>query len=954
MTKKQLRRVGAACLSLMFALTVQAADTTPVTLDQESVTATFAFNLGTEGQKADFGDAAAYFITSKVTYGSNLTLKGLDGNSIGQTQFEPLTQQNEGESGTAADESNAIRFSIQPNYGFTFTPTKVSLKTTRYGTDNGLLDFSWENPDKTTVSLATAVKPNRNNDSQKISELSYDIEGATPGEGTCGLLINLYHLQSGKQIGFSDIVIEGTLSGTEKEVPILATLTINGTAYTTEELFGDAYEADYELSKKVQMVSAGNPVTATAKSGEIGTIAYDGTDTECVMTIPMTVGETAVAYVLHVRQKPDFKLTYIDTDKKTVLGEAVREKDEPIGSFDLDFTKATAQDGYKVRGWFLKTAGGEKYTPETVVTENLTLYAVQTEIEGPSPYKKYVFNLADPLFDANDHEAFVPSGEGYYWHDDKHGWAFVDGNQIDILVGPKATISITLCQYGGGESITVKDESGSTLETLEAKLTADGGVTAYNYEGTGGKLSLCLKTSGEMYIHAVKIVNTSETNYESDGNWYFVKPGNAESLVEVLEIVNGTNAKKEADRAYIFLPDGIYDLDETVKTAISGHNISIIGQSMDKTVIKTAPDKSIEGLGCADMLSVSGTNLYLQDLTLWNALDYYNAGFAGRAAVMQDKGNRTIGKNVRMLSYQDTYYSSNDNMQSYFEDCDIHGTVDFICGGGDVRFQGTTISLEPRNTDGTGSRTVVAPCGTVKFGYVFDGCKVVDLAEGKGNWNLGRTWNNDPIAIYLNTTLDEHAQKTLVASRWTQKGMNSKDPVLFGEYNTMDINGANITPTSNKITSYGGDFETILTADQAAGYTYEKMFSENVDNVWDPAAYTTQVAAPADAKYDNGTVTWTAANDGAIAYALFKNGEFVAVIDGTSYNLTVDPEQDKLTIRAANAMGGLGKEAHVSGTTAIQSPWTDTAEDVIYSLQGIRLTNVGKGIFIQNSRKIIK
>ena len=157
-----------------------------------------------------------------------------------------------------------------------------------------------------------------------------------------------------------------------------------------------------------------------------------------------------------------------------------------------------------------------------------------------------------------------------------------------------------------------------------------------------------------MYIHAVKIANTSETNYESQDGWYIVKPGDANSLLDVLDVVNSTNADREAHRAFIFLPDGVYDLNETVKIPISGHNISIIGQSMEKTIIRTAPDKSIEGLGSADMFYITGTGLYLQDLTLQNALDYYGALGAGqvggRAAVMQDNGNRTVGRRVRMLS----------------------------------------------------------------------------------------------------------------------------------------------------------------------------------------------------------------------------------------------------------------------------------------------------------------
>ena len=931
---------------------VQKAPKQLATLDNEPVTATFAFSAGIDGQKADFGEAADYFVTSKVTYGSNLSIFGTRQN---QTQFMPATQQNEPEGATtAADESNAIRFLIQPNHGLTFTPKKVSLKTTRFGTDNGLLDFSWENPDKTKVSLAVGVKPERNDG---VSNLSYDIKDATPSEGVCGLLVNLYHLQNGKQIGFSDIVIEGTLSGTEKEVPILATVTINGEEFTAEEIFDDAYEAEMELSKKEPMIGETNPIEATAKKGEVGVIGYVGDETKCVATIPMTFGETTVEYTLTFVQKPDFTLTYVDTDKETVLGTATREKDEAIGEFDIDFATATAPEGMKVRGWFLKTAGGEKYTEDFVITDNINLYAVATEIEEASTYKKYFFDLTDKLFDPDDHEAFNPSGS-YYWHDAQHGWAFKadENNKIDLLVGPKATVSVTLCRYGSANDIVITDADGKELGSIPGKNNSDvdGEIVAFNYEGEGGTITLKLNTEGEMYLHAVKIVNTSETNYESQGNWYFVKPGNAESLIEVLEVVNGINAAKDAERSIIFLPDGTYDLNETVKTAISGHNISIIGQSTENTIIVTKPDKSIEGLGSADMFQSSGTNLYMQDLTLKNALDYYNAGSAGRAAVIQDSGNRTIFKRVRMLSCQDTYYSSNDNMQSYFESCDVHGTVDFICGGGDVRFVKTQLSLEPRQTDLKGSRTIVAPRGTVKFGYVFDNCKVVDLAQGNGTWNFGRTWNNDPITVYLNTTLDENAAATLIASRWIEKGMNSKDPVLFGEFHTMDINGQDITPESNIIKSHGGDFQTIISAEQAANFSYEMMFSNNLEKAWDPAMLTKQVEAPGDAKFEDGVITWTQYWNGAIAYAIFKNGEFVGLSTDGTFNITVDPAVDELTIRSANMMGGLGAAAHVDGTVGIQSVKATDVKEVIYNLQGVRVNNPGKGIYIINGKKVIK
>ena len=70
---------------------------------------------------------------------------------------------------------------------------------------------------------------------------------------------------------------------------------------------------------------------------------------------------------------------------------------------------------------------------------------------------------------------------------------------------------------------------------------------------------------------------------------------------------------------------------------------------------------------------------------------------------------------------------------------------------------------------------------------MFDGCKIVDLAEGKGSWNFSRTWQNTPIVVFKNTTLDDNAAQTIIATRWTPKGMNNTEINIFGEYNTMNV-----------------------------------------------------------------------------------------------------------------------------------------------------------------------
>ena len=762
--------------------------------------------------------------------------------------------------------------------------------------------------------------------------------------------------------GYVTIVNNGgsilSISVLQKEIPepldppALDSLIVNGTKYATATLFDEDLKGELELDFDAPMVSEKNPVTTIVKTGKVDEITYDGYDTECTVVIKMSSDDDqTVQYTLKVTQKPSAKLTYYDSDGVTILAEARREIGTTIDHFDVSDDAVTVKKGYKMRGWYHEADGGRKFTVGETVDYDISLYALATIIEEASTSAIYNYDLTDIYFDPNNHEAFNPKGEGFGWASETHGWAFKDGNQIDLLVGPRATISLESCKENVNDTILVKTEAGDTLAILKADVEEDGGFINYNYEGEGGTLSLIIKTSEEVKIHGLRIINTAKSNYINKDNWYIVNPGDAESFLDVIELANILNGSKSSKRLYIFLPKGVYDLDYTVETTISGYNISIIGQSADSTIIVTTPDYEAEGLGTADLLKNTSSNLYLQDLTLKNAFDYYGTSSLGAAAAFNDLGNYTVGKGVRMLSNEGTYYSMNNRAQSYWEDCDIHGTVDFICGGGDIRIQNSTLSLEPRFYNGGGTRMIVSPRTLTKFGYVFDHCKVVDLAEGKGDWSFGRTWSNQPIAVYLNTTLDENAENTLVSTRWTEEGKTTTDPLIFGEYNTTDINGINITPETNTI-RIKSSFQTILTASQAAEFSYEKMFSANAEKKWDPAKLTEQVAAPADANYVNGSVTWTAV-DGATMYALFMNDKFITLTDETSYNIEVNPDLYRLSIRSANAMGGFGPEGHVAGTTGIQTVKKAMGDDVIYNLQGVRVKNPGKGIYIINGKKTI-
>lgn len=314
-----------------------------------------------------------------------------------------------------------------------------------------------------------------------------------------------------------------------------------------------------------------------------------------------------------------------------------------------------------------------------------------------------------------------------------------------------------------------------------------------------------------------------------------VEKSNAKSLLDAVAQANKTNAEQTAKQLFILIPDGFYDLGETVLTKITGHNIALIGQSMEGTIIQNKPDIKKEGISKTAIFQNRGTNNYFQDLTLKNALDYYAAGAAGRAVTLQDKGYRTICNRVRLLSYQDTYYSDNDLSQFYFQDSEIHGTVDFICGDGDVWFERCKIVTEKRTQNGSGRNVIAAPkTSKTLWGYIFNRCTIENIVS---NFEFARGWNGTPHCAWLYTTL--LTPEKLNKNRFDYRGMNTVQND-FKEYGTMDAQGRDITPKTNVLTfimskkKMEGDKEitteqtctdeTILKSERAADYAIDIVF----------------------------------------------------------------------------------------------------------------------------------
>ncbi len=586
--------------------------------------------------------------------------------------------------------------------------------------------------------------------------------------------------------------------------------------------------------------------------------------------------------------------------------------------------------GEVFRGWFY--SNNKKAVVGDPITGNTTIQAKVTPVETATAGSVQTYNFADQTFYPEDHETVEVLGGAF--HDGQHGWYFAADGSIRVQVAGNAVVVVTLCKYSeSGDVNVVAGEQVLATYPVVKNETPDGTELTAQYEGNAGWLTI--NWTAKQYIHKVVVYNVLDFLEKDENTGYYIVPaGDVASFL--MAIVQAQPGDK------IFLPNGTYDLGETVLTTISKNNIAIIGQSMEGVIIKNAPDYRKESIDQTATLkinkNVSGT--YLQDLTLQNALDYYKND-NGRAVALWDQGTKTVCKNVRLLSYQDTYYSNLQGAVKYFEDCEIHGTVDFICGDGSVYFKNNLLYCEKRKKDGGGSDALTANNGpATDKGYVFEGCTVKSECPVV---SMGRAWNNTPSVSFLNTLVDYSAGQFGFESgdiqRWTKKLMNPNAWPQFGEYNTHLADGTVLTPASNVVTfldeksgNATQDIETVLSAENAAARTMEWTLGD-----WSATAQAdaTQAVCELTAEELEPNGIYLVEADGAFA-GIILGSEFMdrfALYDGVNY-----------TVRKANARGGFGLKAG-------EEPHEDITNTEVSNDQVKKIVRNGQVVIVRDNKE---
>ena len=866
----------------------------------EDVAGVLSWANGNETNATASAEITDAVLETSVKVGSDLSVTGPTSYSSIPEFTVPLMTYQPSTGNPGCVSGDMVEYKIKLKKGLTFKPTSVSFDAVKEGTDNAY--FSWSyTVDGTEGDIVAYSTPKeqirRNNNANPTAPYTHEETINANGGREFTLRFYMSNVDSSKKMSIGNIKINGVVNGTAEgrafknfaidmtANPYRVTVPADGVLPDGVKVEGN-YHNEHGYYKPVFTVPVDGPVKFS-----IGNCQYSGTDIviksgdEVLATLPgagacgsLTTwtynSETPATLTINGPQYcpsfaaeaceliPIVEVSYYDTDG-SLLG-----KEDIQGGSALEYKYGEADvkvaQGEKFRGWFASTQSTALKVPAgTSVQENLKLYARATKIEEPTSTSRFTYDLTKPYFYVEDHEVITIDGKYY----NNHGWIVNKGGAIKVNVSGKCYVTVNNCQYSAASNATVTDESGTKIAEFPVKSGACGEAFTFVYDGQPGWLTITFPEGS--YTHGVSVWNVVEfLDYDEATGYYKVNASDVSSFLLALRAA----ASKEG--AKIFLPDGVYDLGTDVLTGVSGKKVSIIGQSMKNTIIKNAPPKDQEGIDKTATLINTASELYLQDLTLRNAMAF--DGSTGRAVALHDKGNKTICKNVSLESYQDTYYSNNNSACNYFEDGEIHGVVDYVCGGGDVYFNHVKFVNEAIK-----DATPAAPYGAKKYGYVMNNCIIETLCS---KFNLGRSWGPYSGLAWINTTINQ--PEKLIATRFNVTGMNSAAD-KFVEYNSVDVNGKVLTPASNilEFTHSSGNkkYETVLTAEQAAEYAIEKVFPD-----WRPEEIAVQV------QYVEGE-------------DLTGN---VYLVDGKLYAGTLPA--GKIKVRKANSRGGFGPEVETT------------------------------------------
>jgi pectinesterase len=228
---------------------------------------------------------------------------------------------------------------------------------------------------------------------------------------------------------------------------------------------------------------------------------------------------------------------------------------------------------------------------------------------------------------------------------------------------------------------------------------------------------------------------------------------------------------------------GVYQ--ERVVIPDNKPNIRLIGVGAEETIIRYGlgarmlDSEGVElGTFRTSTMTVQADDFVMENIAVANSAG--PGGEAGQALALYVSGDRQTYRGVRLLGWQDTFYTARG--RQYFYECYIEGDVDFIFGSGTALFDHCEIHSLRK-----GYITAASTPAAVTYGLVFLDCRLTGTEEaGERSVYLGRPWRPHAHTVYVRTWMDKHIQP----EGWD----NWRDPsnertARYGEYDSMGPGG---------------------------------------------------------------------------------------------------------------------------------------------------------------------
>ena len=274
-----------------------------------------------------------------------------------------------------------------------------------------------------------------------------------------------------------------------------------------------------------------------------------------------------------------------------------------------------------------------------------------------------------------------------------------------------------------------------------------------------------------------------------------------------------------------------------------------------------------------------------------------------RACVIFIEADQSEFKDCQFLSSQDTMFTGNNTEHTYFKNCVIEGTTDYICGDGSAVFDGCTLSMYGYGDKAASGSIIVASKALSQLGYLFNNCKVVKTSYAGINKGITKTyfarpWRADSKVVFLNTEVED--ANTIAPAGFTSMSNVTPAKAKYYEYNTHLADGTKVS-TSSRAAGVNK-----MTDEEASAVKLEDYFEG-----WTPAYYKS-----GDVKPEPVAADYTAVDEAIkAAEALNKDDyeDFSAVtkaIEAVDRTLTSEDQAkvDAMAKAITDAINGLVKK----------------------------------------------